>query len=80
MRDKKILFKTPQYEIEFEDLCNRQFKQIVSIMGLIEKEFNTSMHKHPNLRHKILDISNFINRLPDYLSEVVEVNKNEDKK
>lgn len=74
---KKILFKTPKYEIEFKDLCEKQFLNINGLMGIIESELNTSMHKHPELRHRILDISNFIKRLPDYINEVVEVKDNE---
>lgn len=68
---KKILIKTPQYEIEFSDLCQRQYKKINSLLGLIEHEFQTDMNKHQELRHEILDISNFINRLPEMISEVL---------
>lgn len=68
---KKILIKTPQYEIEFSDLCQRQYKKINSLLGLIEYEFQTDMNKHQELRHEILDISNFINRLPEMISEVL---------
>lgn len=68
---KKILIKTPQYEIEFSDLCQRQYKKINSLLGLIEHEFQTDMNKHHELRHEILDISNFINRLPEMISEVL---------
>lgn len=68
---KKILIKTPQYEIEFSDLCQRQYKKINSLLGIIEHEFQTDMNKHQELRHEILDISNFINRLPEMISEVL---------
>lgn len=68
---KNILLKTPQYEIEFADLCQRQYKKINSLLTLIEQEFDIDMNSHQKLRHEILDISNFIKRLPDMVSEVV---------
>ena len=68
---KNILLKTPLYEIEFTDLCQRQYKKINSLLTLIEQEFDTDMNSHQELRHEILDISNFIKRLPDMVSEVV---------
>lgn len=68
---KNILLKTPQYEIEFADLCQRQYKKINSLLTLIEQEFDIDMNSHQELRHEILDISNFIKRLPDMVSEVV---------
>lgn len=68
---KNILIKTPQYEIEFGDLCTKEYKKINNLLTLIETEFETDMNKHPNLRHEILDISNFVRRLPDMISEVV---------
>lgn len=68
---KKILFKTPQYEIEFKDLCEKEYKKINNLLNFIECEFSTNMDRHQELRHEILDISNFIKRLPDMMSEVV---------
>lgn len=69
---KKILIKTPQYEIDFSDLCNKQYRKINCLMSKIEEEFSADMNKHQELRHEILDISNFIKRLPTMISEVVE--------
>jgi hypothetical protein len=69
---KDVLFKTPQYETDFKTLCENQYKYINGLMGLIEQEFDTSMHEHPELRHRILDISNFIRRLPSFISEVFD--------
>jgi len=40
---------------------------------MIEKEFNTSMGDHPELRKYLLDTSNFIKRLPSYISEIVDI-------
>ena len=69
--NKRILIKTPQYEIEFNDLCQKEYKNINNILSLIESEFNTDMNHHQKLRHEILDISNFIKRLPNMINEVV---------
>lgn len=69
---KKILIKTPQYEIEFNDLCQKEYKKINNLLSVIENEFSTDMNQHQKLRHEILDISNFIKRLPEMISEVVE--------
>lgn len=68
---KNILIKTPQYEILFDDLCDNQYKKINHIMNMIENEFQTDMNLHQELKHEILDISNFIRRLPSMVSEVV---------
>lgn len=68
---KKILVKTPQYEIELNDLCIKEYKKINNLLNLIENEFDTDMNNHQQIRHEILDISNFIKRLPEMISEVV---------
>lgn len=68
----KILIKTPQYEISFDDLCNKEYMKINNLMNIIESEFNVSMSDYQSLRHEILDISNFVKRLPDMISEVVK--------
>lgn len=69
---KSILFKTPKCEINFPDLCEKEYKKINHLMNLIEKEFSTDLNAHQELRHEILDISNFIKRLPSMVSEVVD--------
>lgn len=68
---KQVLVKTPQYEIAFSDLCKKEYMKINNLLSLIENEFSTDMNNHPELRHEILDISNFIKRLPDMISEVI---------
>lgn len=68
---KQILIKTPQYEIDFANLCDKEYRKINNLMNIIEKEFNTDMNQHPEIRHEILDISNFIKRLPIMISEVI---------
>ena len=49
----------------------KNIKKINNLMNLIEKEFNTDMNNHQQIRHEILDISNFIKRLPTMVSEVI---------
>jgi len=70
MASKNILIKTPQYEIDFADLCNKECLKINGLLTYIEKEFKVQMSDHQELRHEILDISNFIKRLPSMISEV----------
>lgn len=65
-----VLIKTPQKEISLEDLCYKEYCKLNNLMNMIEKEFGVSLHNHPELRHEILDISNFIKRIPQYISEV----------
>jgi hypothetical protein len=67
---KDILIKTPQCEMTLETLCYREFCKTNNLMNIIEKTFGVSMHDYPELRHEILDLSNFIKRLPDMVSEV----------
>ena len=69
---KSVIIKTPKCEIDFTDLCNKEYKKINALMGLIEKEFSVDLNNHQALRHEILDISNFIKRLPTMVSEVID--------
>lgn len=71
MKKEKILIKTPQYEICFKELCNKECIRINGLLTFIEKEFDTQMSQHQELRHEILDISNFIRRLPTMVNEVI---------
>lgn len=67
----KVLIKTPQHEAELTTICNHEYRKINGLLTMIEKEFDTDMNQHPELRHEILNISNFIKRLPTMISEVV---------
>lgn len=69
---KSILVRTPTCETDFVDLCNKEYRKINNLMNIIEDEFDTDLNNHQNLRHEILDISNFIRRLPSMISEVIE--------
>jgi len=68
--NNNILIKTPNCEMSLNDLCNKEYLKINHIMHMIEKEFNISLHDYPELRGKILDISNFIKRIPNYQKEI----------
>ena len=71
--ENNILIKTPQSEMSLKDLCNKEYLKINHIMHMIEKEFDISLHDYPELRCKILDISNFIRRIPSSVSECLIV-------
>lgn len=64
------IVKTPKGEMTLEYYCNQQYKRINLIMKLIEDEFGVSLiTNHPELRHQILDISNYTKRLPQMITE-----------
>jgi len=72
MRNKQnILIKTPQCEMSLEDLCKKEYLKINNIMHMIEKQFKVSLHDYPDLRGEILDISNFIKRIPYLEKEIM---------
>jgi len=66
-----ILIKTPQCEMSLKDLCNKEYLKINHLMHMIEKEFKISLHDFPELRGSILDISNFIRRIPELDKDVI---------
>ena len=66
-----ILIKTPSCEMSLKDLCNKEYLKINHIMHMIEKEFNISLHDYPELRSEILNISNFIRRIPNMDKEIM---------
>jgi len=69
---QSILVKTPSgCEMSLEDLCKKEYLKINYIMHMIENEFNISLHDHPDLRSQILDISNFIKRIPNLEKEIM---------
>ena len=66
-----IIIKTPQGEMDLEFYCKKQYKRINLIMKMIEEQFGVSLSTDcPELRHEILDISNFTKRLPSMVNEV----------
>ena len=72
MKKENILLQIPMTgEITLEDVCNRECKKLRSLLYLLEKEFDTKMSDHLKIRKFILDSSNFIQRIPTVISEVV---------
>ena len=69
--NKKILIKTPNCEITFDDLCKKEYLKINNLMHMIEKQFDISLHDYPELRGEILNISNFIKRIPYLQREIM---------
>jgi len=67
----RILIKTPQYETSLENLCNKEYLKINNLMHMIEKQFDISLHNYPELRGEILNISNFIKRIPYLQREIM---------
>ena len=67
-----IIVKTPQGEMDLEFYCQKQYKRINLIMKMIEDQFGVSLSTDcPELRHEMLDISNFTKRLPSMINEVL---------
>lgn len=81
MKKENVLLQIPvSGEMTLEDVCNKEYKKLRSLLYLIENEFDTKMIEHPEIRKYILDISNFIKRIPFEISEIVRVEINENKK
>ncbi|NMA23772.1 MAG: hypothetical protein GX938_09745 [Spirochaetales bacterium] len=71
-KKENILLQVPiTGEISLEDVCNKEYRKLRSLLYLLEDEFDTKMSDHPEIRKFILDSSNFINRIPQFVSEVV---------
>lgn len=71
-KKENILLQVPVTgEISLEDVCNKEYRKLRSLLYLLEDEFDTKMSDHPEIRKFILDSSNFINRIPQFVSEVV---------
>lgn len=72
MKKDNVLLKVPiTGEISLEDVCEREYRKLRSLLYLLEEEFDTKMIKHPQIRKFILDSANFIRRIPFEVSEVV---------
>lgn len=68
-----IIVKTPKGEMDLVYYCNMEYKRVNLIMKKIEDHFGVSLITDcPELRHEILDISNFIKRLPSMVNEVTQ--------
>lgn len=74
MKKESVLLQVPvSGEMSLEDVCDKECRKMRSLLYLLEKEFNTKMVKHPEIRKYILDSSNFIQRIPGMISEIVKV-------
>lgn len=72
MKKENVLLQVPiTGEMSLEDVCNKEYKKLRSLLYLLEDEFDTKMIDHPEIRKFILDSSNFIQRIPKMVSEVV---------
>jgi len=70
---KEILIKSYLGEMSLSFLCDKECRRINAILNMIETEFNTSMSEHLELRKYLLDTSNFIQRIPEMISEIIEI-------
>jgi len=78
---ESILIQVPvSGEMTLVDVCDKECRKLRSLLYLLEKEFDTKMINHPEVRKFILDSSNFIQRIPDMVSEIVRVDVNGNKK
>lgn len=72
MKKESVLLQVPiTGEITLEDVCDRECNKLRSLLYLIEEEFNVKMVDHPSIRKTILDRSNFVQRIPNMISEIV---------
>lgn len=72
MKKDNILLNIPvSGEMTFEDVCDKECRKLRSLLYLLEEEFDTKMCNHPEIRKFILDSSSFIDRLPEWISEVI---------
>lgn len=69
---ENILLNVPiSGEISLTDVCNKEARKLGCLLYLLEKEFNTHMTDHSEIRKYILDSSNFISRIPIMVSDIV---------
>jgi hypothetical protein len=71
-KKENILLQVPVTgEMSLEDVCNKEYRKLRSLLYLLEDEFDTKMINHPEIRKFILDSANFINRVPQMISEII---------
>ena len=63
------IFKSKHMEMDFDYLCNMEYKRLLLLMKEVEDEFGVDLRDYKNLRHKFLDVANFIKKLPDIKEE-----------
>lgn len=54
-------------EMDFEYLCTMEYKRILLLMREVEDKFGVSLRdkEYSDLRHKFLDVANFIKKIPN---------------
>ncbi len=72
MKKDNVLLRVPVTgEISLEDVCEKEYRKLRSLLYLLEEEFDTEMRDHPQIRKFVLDSSNFIRRIPEMISEII---------
>ena len=72
MKKEHVLLQVPvSGEMTLVDVCDKECRKLRSLLYLLEEEFQTKMSDHSEIRKFILDSSNFINRIPEMISEIV---------
>lgn len=72
MNKEHILLQVPVTgEMSLADVCDKEGRKLRYLLFLIEKEFETNMSDHPEIRKYILDSANFVQRFPEMVSEIV---------
>lgn len=72
MYKRQILLRVPVTgEVELSYACDRECKNLHSLLYVIENELNINLKDYPNIRKQILDSSNFIKRLPEMIDDVI---------
>jgi hypothetical protein len=78
VKKENVLLNIPvSGEMTLDDVCNKECRKLRSLLYLLEEEFNTKMCDHPEIRKYILDSSNFIDRIPHVISEIVRTDIDE---
>jgi len=57
-------FRVKNLEMDFNYLCEVEYKRILLLMAEVEKQFDIDLRDYRELRHKFLDVANFIRKLP----------------
>ncbi len=77
-KKEKVLLQIPVTgEMSLDDVCDKEYRKLRSLLYLLEEEFDTKMIKHPEIRKFILDSSNFIGRIPKMVSEIIKMDVSE---
>jgi len=74
LKKDHVLLQVPvSGEMTLSDVCDKEYRKLRYLLYMLEEEFGTQMTDHPEVRKYILDSANFIQRIPDMLSEVITV-------